>query len=80
MQTSCSSLSNPIVFSLIKPTISHPQNDLFCKVNESLFIVENVYRSESVSISLGNNHCSWLKNYMSNLRISEILQNSQLFI
>lgn len=47
---------------------------------ESLFIVENMYRSESVSISLGNNHCSWLKNYMSNLMITEILQISQVFI
>lgn len=57
MQTSCSSLSNPIVFSLIKPTISHPQNDLFCEVIESLFIMVNVHKSECVSIALGNNHC-----------------------
>lgn len=44
--------------------------------------MENVYRSESVSISLGNNHCSWLKDDTcpTCMVLTEILQNSPLFI
>lgn len=70
------------MFSWIKLAISHPQNELFCEVIESLFIVVNVHKSESVSIALGNNHCSWLKDYTcpTCMVLTEILQNSPLFI